>query len=163
MTERRGTETRSPKWPHRDCVSVCLAYELGTCCMYPASDLVSDLTDLAGKMRSAAGDVEFCDDPSPALDELVGEASRAPALFDRIPADLDELGRNQLFQLICPVGGIAGALAEACIYGFDEESQPEIAQRRPALMPVHQLADELGIRLWAAVRGRLGIVLADSS
>jgi hypothetical protein len=108
----------SPKWLHRDCASVCLALELGTCCMFPASTLVADLAGL---------------------------------------------GRNQLFQLICPVEQIAGALAEVCIYGFDEESMPEIAQRRPMLMPVQQLAEELGIRLWAAVRARLGITLADTA
>jgi hypothetical protein len=114
-------------------------------------------------MKGAAGDLEFGCDPDPVLDELVCQASRAPALFDRIPADLDELGRNQLFQLICPVGQIAGALAEVCSYGFDEERSPEVAQRRPVLMPVHQLADDLGIRLWGAVRGRLGIVVADGT
>jgi hypothetical protein len=153
----------SPKWLHRDCASVCLALELGTCCMFPASTLIADLAGLACEMKNAAGEVEFWNDPDPALDELVRQASRAPALFGRVPADLAGLGRNQLFQLICPVGQIAGALAEVCIYGFDEESMPEIAQRRPMLMPVHQLAEELGNRLWAAVRARLGITLADTA
>lgn len=114
-----------PRWLHPDCVNVCTALELGTCCKYPDNPLVRVAVDLASAVEAAGREA----DGAPArLFAFV------PGLLAQVHAILPRLNPTAVAQLGCPVGRLAGALDEAPGQGADlEHLRPLLAECSTAL------------------------------
>lgn len=155
-----------PRWLHPDCVNVCTALELGTCCMHPDNPLVQVAVDLAGSVERILG--RFGDRAGDGADggcaataaELARLFRSVPGLLAQVHAILPRLNATAAAQLLCPVGRLAGALDQACAYGCPWACHdPGVPDRRAELAPVRSLLTECS----SAIRGALGWPAGDDA
>ena len=145
-----------PQWLHPDCLNACTALELGTCCKYPDNPLVRVAVDLAESVDRTLGRfgaVGAGDCAGPAA-ELARLFSAVPGLLAQVHAILPRLNPTAIAQLLCPVGRLAGALDQACVYGCPWACRdPGVPDRRPGLEPLRPLLAESAHAIRAALTG----------
>jgi hypothetical protein len=123
-----------PEWLHADCVDVCTALDLGTCCKYPVSPLVRralELADSADRVLGEAG--PGAGDPAHLLRSV-------PGLLAQVHAVLPILDRTSAAQLTCPLGRLASSLG------------PGGPRQRPESEALRPLVEACSDALWAALR-----------
>ena len=104
-----------PEWLPADCQNVGFALEVATCCKNPDNPLVGCAVDLADLVDVALGRLVGFDCKSPAA-ELAYLLKLIPGLLAQIHAILPRLNPTALAQLICPIGRLANAVDQACLY-----------------------------------------------
>ena len=139
-------------WLHPDCLDVCFALEVGTCCKNPDNRLVGvavDLADLVDLSFGRLGNVE-CEGPDA---ELAYRLKLIPGLLAQIHAILPRLNPTAVAQLLCPVGRLANATdrvcATSCPCACEDADMP---RRRPEYAHLAPLLSDCLV----ALRGRLG-------
>jgi hypothetical protein len=141
-----------PQWLPADCQNAGFALEVGTCCKNPDNRLVGVAVDLADLVDLALGRLTGADCEPPAA-ELAYRLKLIPGLLAQIHAILPRLNPSSLAQLICPVGRLAIAVDQACLYGCPwacgdcdiTDRRPEFAQLGPLLSDcLSSLRDRLG-------------------
>lgn len=146
-----------PRWLHQDCRNVCAALELGTCCKYPDNPLVRVAVELAdaveltlGRFGAAGGGTGDCAGPAAELGRLFASV---PGLLAQVHAILPRLNATAVAQLLCPVGRLAGALDQACVYGCPWGcGDREVPGGRAGVEPLLPLLGDCS----TAIRGTLG-------
>lgn len=108
-----GCEYCSPQWLHPQCVHPCLATDLGTCCMYPESELVGEVAEVAKTAAAIGDEIMTGDDPQGAAARLAEALLPVSGLLDRIMAVLPGLHPVEAYQFICPVERMLGAIGSA--------------------------------------------------
>lgn len=142
-----------PQWLHPDCLNACAALELGTCCKYPDNPLVRVAVDLAESVDRTLGKFGARDCAGPAA-ELARLFSAVPGLLAQVHAILPRLNPTAIAQLLCPVGRLAGALDQACVYGCPWACRdPGVPDRRAGLEPLRPLLAESAHAIRAALTG----------
>jgi hypothetical protein len=141
-----------PPWLHADCVSVCTALELGTCCKYPDNPLVQCTVELADSVGRTLRLLDGGDCTRTAT-ELARQLSYIPGLLVQIHAILPRLNRTAVAQFRCPIGRLSAAVDQASRYGCPWAcDDPEVPDRRAEFAPLHHLLAECS----AAIRTVLG-------
>lgn len=149
-----------PDWLHPDCLSVCTALDLETCCKYPDNPLVRVAVDLADSVERAVGGL--CGDRAPAAAGLARHCGLIPGLLAQVHAILPRLNKTALAQLLCPVGRLGSALDQACgrpgqLARADVGApgwRAELASLRPLL---DECADAIRAALGSPLRPRQGL------
>ena len=149
-----------PQWLHPDCRNACAALELGTCCKYPDNPLVRVAVDLAESVDrtlrgfgavGASGASGDCAGPAAELARLF---SAVPGLLAQVHAILPRLNPTAVAQLLCPVGRLASALDQACVYGCPWACRDAaVPDRRAGLEPLRPLLAESAHAIRAALTG----------
>jgi hypothetical protein len=141
-----------PEWLPAGCLNVGFALEVATCCQNPDNPLVGCAVDLADLVDLALGRLGGANCQSPAI-ELAYRLKLIPGLLAQIQAILPRLNPAALAQLICPVGRLASAVDQACLYGCPwacgncdvPDRRPEFGQLGPLLSDcLSALRDRLG-------------------
>jgi hypothetical protein len=114
--EDEELDYRAPEWLHADCVNVCLALGLGTCCKYPDNPLVQCAVQLADSVDGTLRRLESGDCARTAV-ELARQLRYIPGLLAQIHAILPRLNATAVAQLLCPVDRLRAALDQACMHG----------------------------------------------
>lgn len=141
-----------PEWVPADCVNAGFAVEVATCCRKPDNPLVGCAVDLADLVDVALTRLTNVDCRAPAA-ELAYRLKLIPGLLAQIHAILPRLSPTALAQLICPVGRLAIAVDQACLYGCPWAcGDPDVADRRPELGQLGPLLSDCQ----SALRDRLG-------
>lgn len=156
-----------PRWLHPDCLNVCAALELGTCCRYPDNPLVRVAVELAdsvdGALRrfgaagdsgagDAGGDTGGC---AATAAELAGLLKSVPGLLAQVHAILPRLNATAVAQLLCPTGRLAGAVEQACAHGCPWACHdPGVPGRRGEFEPLLPLLGECSDAIGAALGRR---------
>ncbi|HEY5019337.1 MAG TPA: hypothetical protein VII59_21410 [Streptosporangiaceae bacterium] len=154
LTEDDGEEDRwpRPEWLPSGCLNVGFALEVGTCCKNPDNRLVGVAVDLADLVDLALGRLTGADCEPPAA-ELAYRLKLIPGLLAQIHAILPRLNPSALAQLICPVGRLAIAVDQACLYGCPWAcGDPDIPDRRPEFAQLGPLLSDC----LSSLRDRLG-------
>lgn len=120
----------SPQWLHPQCVHPCLAIDLGTCCMYPESELVREVTDAARTAAAIGDEIMTGEDPEDAAARLEEALVPVPGLLDRIMAVLPGLHPVEAYQFICPVERMLGAIGSA---GLNQQTSGQRYEAAEAL------------------------------
>ena len=149
-----------PRWLHPDCRNACVALELGTCCKYPDNPLVRVAVDLAESVDRALGGFGAVG-ASGASGDCAGPAAELARLFSAVPgllaqvhAILPRLNPTAVAQLLCPVGRLASALDQACVYGCPWACRDAaVPDRRAGLEPLRPLLAESAHAIRAALTG----------
>ena len=149
-----------PRWLHPDCRNACVALELGTCCKYPDNPLVRVAVDLAESVDRTLGRFDAVgaggasgDCAGPAA-ELARLFSAVPGLLAQVHAILPRLNATAIAQLLCPVGRLASALDQACVYGCPWACRDAaVPDRRAGLEPLRPLLAESAHAIRAALTG----------
>jgi hypothetical protein len=141
-----------PQWL-QDCADPCTALDLGTCCKYRAAPVVRcavQLADSVDDTLSRAGRDECV-----AVGAELGRLRLSvPRLLAQIHAVVPSASAATVAQLLCPVGRLAGALDQVCVYGCPWAcDDPAVPDRRAELEPLRVLLDECS----AALRAALGL------
>ena len=105
-----------PDWLPAGCRNVGFALEVATCCQNPDNPLVGCAVDLADLVGLALDRLVGTGCESPAA-ELAYRLKLIPGLLAQIHAILPRLNPTSLAQLICPIGRLANAVEQACVYG----------------------------------------------
>jgi len=143
---------RRPSWLHADCLNVCTALELGTCCKYPDNPLVKCAVELADSVDRTLRRFEG-GDCSLAAAELTRQLGCVPGLLAQIHAILPRLNRRAVAQFLCPVGRLRVAVDQVRSYGCPWTCEcPEVPDRRAESDPLVPLLAESS----AAIRAVLG-------
>jgi hypothetical protein len=131
---------RRPPWLHADCLNVCTALELGTCCKYPDNPLVQCAPELAESVDRTLRRFEG-GDCTRAAAELTRQLSCVPGLLAQIHAILPRLNRTAVAQFLCPVGRLGAAVDQVRSYGCPWAcDDPEIPDRRAEFEHLRPLA-----------------------
>jgi hypothetical protein len=151
-----GEDYRRPPWLPADCVSVCFALDLGSCCKRPDNPLVGcavDLADLVGQARRRVGGGD-CARPAA---ELGYRLKLIPGLLAQVHAILPRLNPTAAAQLLCPLGRLADVIdqvtADGCPWACGD---PDVGDRRAEFAQLRPLLADCS----SALRGRLGWPLA---
>jgi hypothetical protein len=143
---------RRPSWLHADCLNVCTALELGTCCKYPDNPLVQCAVELADSVDQTLRRFEG-GDCTRAVAELTRQFSYVPGLLAQIRAILPRLNRTAVAQFLCPVGRLRAAVDQVRSYGCPWAcDDPDVPDRRAEFDPLSPLLAEGS----AAIRAVLG-------
>jgi hypothetical protein len=143
---------RRPSWLHADCLNVCTALELGTCCKYPDNPLVQRAVELADSVDRTLRRFEG-GDCTRAAAELTRQFSYIPGLLAQIQAILPRLNRTAVAQFLCPVGRLRAAADQVRSYGCPWAcDDPDVPDRRAEFDPLTPLLAESS----AAIRAVLG-------
>jgi len=141
-----------PPWLHADCVNVCTALELGTCCKYPDNPLVQCTVELADSVGRTLRLLDGGDCTRTAT-ELARQLSYIPGLLVQIHAILPRLNRTAVAQFRCPIGRLRAAVDQVCRSGCPWAcGDPEVPDRRAEFAPLGHLLAECS----AAIRSVLG-------
>jgi hypothetical protein len=142
-------EKYRPTWMHPDCESACLALEMGTCCKYPATEMVRQFDDLAGRIGHAVRWTENGADPAEGIAELTQLTGPVSAALATLTARIPALRKPEVLQLICPVGRIDGAFDDACEYSDDltDAERTRLAPVREALATCLEALRQAFIRI----------------
>jgi len=144
-----------PAWMHPECVDTRFAVENGTCCKYPADDLVLRALDLANAVDGTltAFDVHTSGDCQQAAGELARLLKSVPTLIAEIrPAMTDDNG-EVVAQLLCPVGRLnllvlELSLRSGCPWACSDHGASD---RRAELAPMVPVLDECQDALFAVL------------
>jgi hypothetical protein len=141
-----------PAWMHSDCVDRRFAVQNGTCCKYPADDLVLRALDLADAVDETltAFDVSTgsdCQQAAGGLDRLLKLVPGLIADIRLATADDDQENDDQeevVTQLLCPVGRLnllvlELSLRSGCPWACTDHGAPD---RRAGLAPMVLVVDE---------------------
>jgi hypothetical protein len=103
--DRQGAWWPLPAWMHPECVDPHLAVDYGTCCKYPADDLVLRALGLADAVDGTltAFDVH-AGDCQQAAGELARLLKSVPTLIAEIRPAMTDDNREAVEQFLCPVG-----------------------------------------------------------
>jgi hypothetical protein len=119
-----------PEWLHSDCLNVCFALEVGTCCKNPVNPLVGCAVDLADLVDLALRRLGNLDCKGPTA-ELAYRLKLIPGLLAQVHAILPRLNPTAVAQLLCPVGRLANAIDQVRAYGCPWAcGDPDIPDRR---------------------------------
>jgi hypothetical protein len=119
-----------PQWLHSNCLNVCFALEVGTCCKHPDNPLVGCAVDLADLVDLALRRLESPECKGPAA-ELAYRLKLIPGLLAQVHAILPRLNPTAVAQLICPVGRLANAIDQVCAHGCPWAcGDPDLPDRR---------------------------------
>ena len=141
-----------PPWLHTDCLNVCTALELGTCCKYPDNPLVQCAVELADSVDRTLRRFEG-GDCTRAAAELTRQLSYVPGLLAQVHAILPRLNRTAVAQFLCPVGRLRAAVDQVLMYGCPWAcGDPEVSDRRAEFGPLSPLLAECS----TAIRTALG-------
>jgi hypothetical protein len=141
-----------PEWLPADCLNVGFALEVATCCKNPDNPLVGCAVDLADLVDLALARLVGANCEPPAA-ELAYRLKLIPGLLAQIHAILPRLNPTALAQLICPVGRLANAVDQACVYGCPWAcGDPDVPGRRPEFAQLGPLLSDC----LTALRDRLG-------
>jgi hypothetical protein len=155
-----------PEWLPADCRNAGFALEVATCCKNPDNPLVACAVDLADLVDLALGRLVGFNCVSPAA-ELGYRLKLIPGLLAQIHAILPRLNPTALAQLICPIGRLANAVDQACLYGCPwacgdsdiPDRRSEFGQLGPLLSDcLSALRDRLG---WPLPERWLPVVAVD--
>jgi hypothetical protein len=148
----RALARRRPPWLHADCLNVCAALELGTCCKYPDNPLVQCAVELADSVDRTLRQFEG-GDCTRAVAELTRQLSYVPGLLAHLHAILPRLNRTAVAQFLCPVGRLSAAVDQVRSYGCPWTcGDPEVPDRRAEFEHLRPLLAESS----AAIRAVLG-------
>jgi hypothetical protein len=141
-----------PEWLPADCLNAGFALEVATCCKNPDNPLVACAVDLADLVDLALGRLVGFNCESPAA-ELGYRLKLIPGLLAQIHAILPRLNPTALAQLICPIGRLANAVDQACLYGCPWAcGDSDISDRRSEFGQLGPLLSDC----LSALRDRLG-------
>lgn len=133
---------RRPSWLHADCLNVCTALELGTCCKYPDNPLVQCAVELADSVDRTLRRFEG-GDCTRAAAELTRQFSSIPGLLAQIRAILPRLNRTAVAQFLCPVGRLRAAVDQVRSYGCPWAcGDPDVPDLRAEFDPLSPLLAE---------------------
>ena len=143
-----------PEWMHPECASTLLAQQQGTCCKYPADELVERALELAEAVDGAlSGFVRGAYDCPQAAGELARLLESVPGLVAEINAGLPATSRTVAAQLLCPIErllllGVELAGRRGCPWACGDHGAPD---RRAVVAPLIRVLEECDEALWAAV------------
>ena len=145
-------ERYRPDWMHPDCVSACLALDLGTCCKYPASDVIGQLLGLADQTEAVTKRLD-CEEPESVL-ALIKLGELISIAVARVTAELPAMQRPELCQVVCPLGRISGAIEECFGWGYGGQDFSQSDRRR--IDPMRAELRTCQNAAWDLIRAALG-------
>jgi hypothetical protein len=155
--DRYGVWELRPEWMHPDCVDPGAALDHGTCCMYPASELVGRTLDLTEAVDRTLGAFDRGGgDCARTARELARLLEPVPALVTKIQAATPGMNPTVAAQLLCPVGRLILLALElagrsGCPWACDDHGAPD---RRAGLAPLVATLEDCDAALWEVVLPR---------